>query len=431
MAEHRRASQPSPAKFVDSVSAEPVRIERIGADGDGVVELSPGKSLFLACTLPGELVQPGPAVKRGDGFAAEADIIEPSPDRVVPPCPHFGPCGGCSLQHWADAPYAAWKAGRAAAAIGLPTIALARTPPATRRRMDLAICRMGPTIQIGLHRRRSTDIVDMHACPILHPTLFALVQALRPVLLRLEGLKRLGEASVNLVDNGPDLLLRTDAPLTSRDRTALAAFAQANGVPRISTTKIGSVDIEPAATLSRPSLAFSGHATAVPSGTFLQASREGERAIVAAVLRMLPEKIKGPVTELYAGSGSLTHAIATRARVVAYEGDSPAVAAVRGAVNGRVTITVRDLARQPLVAAELKGAAAIVLDPPYNGAIAQMPALAASGAPIIYVSCNPGALTRDSRILLAAGYRLIAAEAVDQFLWSSQVETIALYRRPA
>ena len=295
--------------------------------------------------------------------------------------------------------------------------------------MDLAIRRLGPGIQIGLHRRRSTDVVDMLACPILHPTLFALVQALRPVLLRLDGLKSRGEASVNLVDNGPDLLLRTDADLTARDRTALAAFAQAHGVPRISATRIGSLDTEPAAALSRPMLTFNGHPTAIPTGTFLQASREGEHAIVAAVLRLLPEKIKGPIIELYAGSGSLTHAISTRGRVIAYEGDTAAAMAIRGAGNSRVTITVRDLARQPLVAADLKGAAAIVLDPPYNGAAPQMPALAASGLPIIYVSCNPGALTRDSRTLLVGGYKLIAAEAVDQFLWSSQVETIALFWR--
>ena len=374
-------------------------------------------------------MQPGPLIKRGDGFAADAEVIEPSPDRVAPPCPHFGPCGGCTLQHWADAPYAAWKAGRAAAALGLPTLPLARTPPATRRRMDLAIRRFGPGIQIGLHRRRSTDVVDMHACPILHPTLFALVQALRPVLLRLDGLKSRGEASVNLVDNGPDLLLRTDADLSARDRVALAAFAQANGVPRISATRIGSLDIEPAASLSRPMLTFDRHPTAIPPGTFLQASRDGELAIVAAVLRMLPEKVKGPIIELYAGSGSLTHALSARGRVIAYEGDVAAAAAVRGAGNSRVTMNVRDLARQPLMAADLKGAAAIVLDPPFNGAAPQMPALAASGVPIIYVSCNPGALTRDSRMLLAGGYRLIAAEAVDQFLWSSQVETIALFRR--
>ena len=356
-------------------------------------------------------------------------MIEASPDRVTPPCPHFGPCGGCTLQHWADAPYAAWKASRAAAALGLDTVPLARTPPATRRRMDLAIRRVGPAVEIGLHRRRSTDVVDMQACPILHPTLFALVGALRPVLRRLDGLRRLGEASVNLLDDGPDLLLRTDAPLTARDRTTLAAFADAAGVPRISAGRLGQAGNEPAAVLRRPRLIFASHDTAVPPGAFLQASREGEQAIVAAVERALPAKLKGPIVELYAGCGSLTHALAARSRVLAWEGDAAAVAALKGAGNGRVTVTMRDLARQPLTAGELKGAAAIVLDPPYNGAAAQMPALAASGVPIVYVSCNPGALTRDSRMLLAAGYRLTSAEAVDQFLWSTQVETIAAFQK--
>lgn len=423
MAGHRRASPPSAAE-----AAGPVRIDRIGADGDGVA-VAGERTLYLADTLPGEVVQPGLLIKRGDGYAGEAAVITPSPDRIDPSCPHFGPCGGCTLQHWAEAPYADWKASRAAAAIGLPTLPLARTPPGTRRRMDLGIRRMGDAVQIGLHRRRSRDVVDMQACPILHPTLFALVQALRPVLLRLEGLHRVGEASVNLLDNGPDLLLRTDADLTSRDRVTLATFARAHRVPRVSAGRIGQAGHEPAAAMERPVLDLSGHATAIPPGAFLQASREGERAIVEAVLRLLPERIKGPIVELYAGSGSLTHAIATRSRVVAFEGDAASVAALRGAGNGRVTATMRDLARQPLAAVDLKGAGAIVLDPPYSGAAPQMPALAASGLPIVYVSCNPGALTRDSRFLLAAGYRVHAAEAVDQFLWSAQVETVVAFRR--
>ena len=398
MAALKPASQPS--ADLAPVRVDPVLIDRIGADGDGLVTLGP-KTLYLPNTLPGELVQPTAPVRRGDGLTADATILEPSPDRVTPPCPHFGPCGGCTLQHWADAPYAAWKATRAATALGLPTLPLARTLPGTRRRMDLAARRMGAVIQIGLHRRRSTDIVDMHACPILHPTLFALVQALRPILLRLEGLHRQAEISVNLLDNGPDLLIRTDAPLTARDRTTLAAFAEAQSIPRISAGRIGSIEFEAAAMLRRPVIDFTGSITTTPPGAFLQASRPGERAIVAALLRLLPAKLKGPIIELYAGSGSLTHALATRSRVIAYEGDAPSVAALRGAANGRVTATLRDLARQPLAAPDLKGAAAIVLDPPYTGAIAQMPALAASGAPIVYVSCNPGALTRDSRILLA------------------------------
>ncbi len=403
----------------------PVRVERMGADGDGIARGPDDIPLFLANTLPGELVQPGVLTRRGDAFAAdEIAILEASPDRVDPPCPHFGPCGGCTLQHWQDEPYAAWKRARAAAAAGLPIATIAETPAGTRRRMDLAIRRETEAVRIGLHRRRSGDVVDMKSCPILHPKLFALVQALRPVLLRLEGLRRGGEAFVNLLDSGPDLLLRTDGPLSARDRAALAQFAAAQSIPRIYWGRTGELDIEPAAVLGPAAHAFAGRMTEPPPGAFLQASREGEQAIVAAVLAALPQRLKGKIVELFAGCGSLTHALADRAPVLAYEGDPAAVAAIRGAHNPRVTATMRDLARQPLRDADLKSAAAIVLDPPFAGAAAQMPALAASGVPIVYVSCNPVALARDAKTLLAAGYVPMSAAAIDQFLWSTQVETV-------
>ena len=177
-------------------------------------------------------------------------------------------------------------------------------------------------------------------------------------------------------------------------------------MPRISWTRRGQSGSEPACQLRPATNAFDGWATEIPPGAFLQASREGERAIMDAVLAALPAKLpaRAPIIELFAGCGSLTHALSTRGRVMAYEGDLAAVTALRRAGNPRVTPVHRDLARQPLRAPELKGAGAIVLDPPYAGAAAQMPALAASGLPIVYVSCNPGALARDARVLLAAGY---------------------------
>ena len=406
----------------------------MGADGDGVASLPGGASLFLPDTLPGELVQPGPLSRRGEGWTADATVLEPALDRVTPPCPHFGPCGGCTLQHWQDKGYAAWKTSQVVDALrrmggpALP-VALARTPPAARRRMDLAIRRDGPGLLIGLHRRRSRDIVDMHACPILHPTLFGLIQALRPVLRRLQGLKREGSAVVNLLDSGPDLLLRTDAELTAGDRTLLTALANAHGLPRISWAPglaRGSQGApEPACLLRPATTAFTGVETPIPPGAFLQASREGEAAIVAAVLAALPPlPPKARILELFAGCGSITHALATRARVQAYEGDADAYAALRRAANPRVLVAQRDLARQPLQAAELKGAGAIVLDPPHGGALAQMPALAASGIPIVYVSCNPAALARDGRVLLQAGYQVSSVSAIDQFLWSARVESV-------
>ncbi|HEY0207066.1 MAG TPA: class I SAM-dependent RNA methyltransferase [Acetobacteraceae bacterium] len=406
----------------------------MGADGDGVSTLPGGVSLFFPDTLPGELVQPGTLSRRGEGWTGGSTVLEPALDRVVPPCPHFGPCGGCTLQHWRDDSYAAWKVGQVTDAMrrmGGPVlpIGMARTPPNARRRMDLAIRRDGPAIRIGLHRRRSRDIVDMQACPVLHPALFALIQALRPVLRRLQGLKRDGSAVVNLLDSGPDLLLRTDAELTSGDRTLLTALANAHGLPRISWAPglaRGSQGApEPACLLRPATTALSGVDTPIPPGAFLQASREGEEAIVAAVLAALPPlAAKARILELFAGCGSITHALATRARVQAYEGDLAAYTALRRAANPRVLAAHRDLARQPLQAAELKGAGAIVLDPPHGGALAQVPALAASGIPVVYVSCNPAALARDGRVLLQAGYQAVSAAAVDQFLWSARVESV-------
>ncbi len=90
----------------------------------------------------------------------------------------------------------------------------------------------------------------------------------------------------------------------------------------------------------------------------------------------------------------------------------------------------RDLVRQPLTAKELAGAAAIVLDPPYAGAAAQMPAIAASvRGRVIYVSCNPAALARDARVLRDAGYALSSATPVDQFLWAAAVESVCVFER--
>lgn len=424
MAAPRRVSPPSAGE-----TSGPVRVERIGADGDGIAAGPGGKPLFLANTLPGELVQPGKLTRRGEGFAATAEILEASPDRVVPPCPHFGPCGGCTLQHWRDEAYAGWKSSRSAHAVAAAPPALARTPPGARCRMDLGILRAAGMVRIGLHRRRSAEIVDMHACPILHPALFRVVQALRPVLERLDGLRRQGEASINLLDSGPDLLLRTDAQLSAADRAALADLAQCQSMPRVSWARLGESGAEPAATLRPAVTTFSGWTTQVPPGAFLQASREGEEAIVDAVLRALPARLKGGMVELFAGCGSLTHALSTRGRVTAYDSDPAAVASLRRAGNPRVRAVMRDLGRQPLSAAELKGAAAIVLDPPYAGAAPQMPALAATGVPIVYVSCNPGALARDARALSASGYRVATLAAIDQFLWSAHVETVVGFVR--
>ncbi|MEO9190983.1 MAG: RsmD family RNA methyltransferase, partial [Acetobacteraceae bacterium] len=370
--------------------------------------------------------------------ASAAPPAESGAPRVIPACQHFGSCGGCVAQHLPDPAYAAWKAAQVEAALrragfpAVPAAPLARTPPGTRRRMDLALRRVGATVAVGLHRARSEEVIDLLECPVLHPALFALFAPLRGLLPGFGGLRREGSAIANLLDSGPDLVLRTDAALTPRDRMGLTGFARENRLARVSWMGRDGV-AEPIAILRPPTMTFGGVGVTVPPGAFLQASKEGEAAIVAAVLAGLPESLPGRarIADLYAGCGTLTFAVARRARVSAFEGDEAAVtaliAAARHAQDVRVEVRKRDLARQPLGPAELAAFAAVVLDPPHAGAVAQVQAIAAARVPlVIYVSCNPAALARDARVLAAAGYRADCVTVVDQFLWSARVESVAV-----
>lgn len=363
-------------------------------------------------------------------------VIEPGPERVTPPCPHFGACGGCVAQHMGDAAYAAWKSEQVGTALrraGFPDVPLAplvRTPPGGRRRMDLALRRAGGQVIVGLHRARSAEVVDISVCGVLDPTLTALIAPLRRLLAGMSGLWRQGSAVVNLLDGGPDLLLRTDAPLKLPDRLALTAFARTHGLPRVSWAARDDAP-EPVCILRPPVVTLSGVVAAPPPGAFLQASAAGEAAIVAAVLAGLPAPMppRARIAELYAGCGTLTFALARHARVCAWEGDPAALAALAKAARQAglaVEARQRDLARQPLT--DLAGFAAVVLDPPHAGAAAQVAAIATARVPcVVYVSCNPAALARDARGLAAAGYRLTCLTPIDQFLWSARVESVAAF----
>ncbi|TDH58651.1 class I SAM-dependent RNA methyltransferase [Dankookia rubra] len=416
-------------------------IEALGAGGDGIARQG-GKAVFLPGTLPGEQVRARLLGKRGDALLAEAEaVLAPSPDRVAPPCPHFATCGGCVVQHLADAPYAAWKRARLVEALsragfpGAPVGPLERTPPMTRRRADLAL-RRGPggAVLVGFHGRGSDAVTDLSTCLVLDPRIVALFEPLRGLLRRLAALKREGSAVVNLLETGPDLLLRTDGVLDAPARSLLAAFATEHGIPRIAWAQNNGLP-ETAAQQGPVSLRLVGVPVAPPPGAFLQASPAGEAAIVAAVLAGLPAKLppRAAIADLFAGLGTLSFPLATRARVTAFEGVTESVAALSaaaGKAGAKVQAVRRDLDRQPLIAKELQAYAAVVLDPPFSGAAAQVPLLARSSVPrIIYVSCNPAALARDAQVLAQGGYKVLAAAPVDQFLWSPHLESVVVFAR--
>ncbi len=404
----------------------------MGLAGDGQARLPDGGDCFVPLALPGETVR---AQVDRSRVSLEA-VLTASPDRVTPPCPHFAECGGCALQHWADAPYAAWKAaklGEALSRAGFADVAVApmqRSPLHERRRADLAFRRSTTGLALGFHARGSSQVVALDSCEILDPRLVALFAPLRELLRRLPAVQKDGSAVLNLLDSGPDLLLRTDGPLDHHGRAALAAFANEHGLRRIAWAR-GAGLPEMAAQLGAVHITLSGVRVAPAPGAFLQASPAGEAAIIAAVMAGLPKKLgpKARIAELYAGIGTLSFPLSQRARVTAYEGSPEAVVALQAASGShRIQVERRDLDRRPLLPLDLKVFQVVVLDPPFAGAAEQVGQLARAKVPhIIYVSCNPAALGRDAALLRKAGYRVVAATPIDQFPYSPHLEAVVAF----
>jgi len=412
-------------------------VDRLGSSGDGIATLPDGRSLYLAGVLPGESVLAEAAARRGDGF--EGIVLErqsSSPDRTQPPCPRFGTCGGCALQHLSEARYLAWKQGLLADALaraGAADVAIAPlrpAAPAERRRADFALRRQGRSLEVGFHAARSTTIVPIEPCLVLDPALVRLARDLAIGLAPTGLPRRDGEAIANLTDTGIDLLIRGDGELDLRAREALAGFAQTADLARLSWAGKGR-EPEPLVQRRNIRLAFADVAVEPPPGAFLQASRAGEAAIVEAMLAALaPLPDRARVLELHAGIGTLSFPLARHFRVTAMEGDAASVAALADAArSARIPLVTerRDLVRRPPLPAELGAAQAVVLDPPRAGAAEVARALAGSRGPdrVVYVSCAPMTLARDARLLAEGGFRLVSAVPVDQFLWSPHLEVVA------
>jgi len=412
-------------------------IEAIGARGDGLCTLE-DRPVFVPFTVPGDRVRARISGEHQGGFRAEAvELLAEGPGRASPPCPHFGVCGGCALQHLDDALYADWKqalVGRALAQRGvtdIPVAPLRRVSQQTRRRMVLAAMVNGGRLRLGLHERARHEIVDMQTCLLVTPGLLALLPPLRTVLgvLLAEGEK--AEVTVNETDTGMDVLILSRTAPAMAAREALADMAQSADLARLSwglTPRPGDpLEPEPVAIRRPAALTFGQVTVEPPPGGFLQPTAEGEKLLVEAVLAGVPEGT-ARVADLYAGCGTFTFPLADRCRVHAVEEDGAALAALwtaarRADLAGRVSVEERDLARDPLLPEELNDFDAVVFDPPRTGAREQATTLAASTVPaVVAVSCNPATFARDARILIDGGFALVEVVPVDQFPWSGHLE---------
>jgi 23S rRNA (uracil1939-C5)-methyltransferase len=414
-------------------------VETIGARGDGVARDGRGP-VYVPFTVPGDRVRAQIEEVRGEGRAATViEMIAPGPGRAAPPCRHFGVCGGCALQHLEAALYAETKTTILRAALAhhgvadAPLRPLKLLPPGTRRRVRLALSRPARKAAapiVGFSQRASHDLVDLSACAVLTPKLFALVGPLRALSGELLRSGEAGHATLQLAESGIDALL--DLP-RAPDLTALeslAAFAEAQDLGRLLWRVPGG---EPTLVAQRRPVrvVVGGTPVDLPPESFLQATSEAEAALTEAVGAAVGPAAR--IADLFAGIGTFAFALAGQARVHAVEGWAPAVAAItqaarRAALAERVTAECRDLQRRPLDADELAGFDAIVFDPPRVGAKAQAAALARTRVPrLAAVSCNPASFARDARILIAGGYHLVAVQPIDQFVWSPHIELVATF----
>lgn len=428
-------ASPPPSLSSARLPQQLATIEGLGRSGDGIARLEDGRLVFVPGTLPGERV-----LLRLSGDQVELlERQNDSPSRAKPSCAIADSCGGCALQHMTLPAILAWKTDRVRQALEragfspLPEPTVFQAPPSTRRRMDFALQRVEGGVILGLHARGG-DPVDMKDCELLHPELAALLAPLRTVLASLGALTGQGSLIVNLLDSGPDLTLETSTPLSGSDRIKLADFARAWNIPRISWRSAPGKTLETVAQWKPVFHTFGETRVSPPPAAFMQATRETEAAIKDAVLAGLPAlNRKDRIFELYAGCGTLTFPLGQRGVVQAYEGSKDAADALIAGTHGtRVTGQTRDLNRQPLLPQDFKHARAVVLDPPYAGAGAQIAPLARSDVrDVIYVSCNPVALEADLSHLAKAGFDVLSWTVVDQFLWSTEVESVIVLTRDA
>jgi 23S rRNA (uracil1939-C5)-methyltransferase len=406
-----------------------LNIHAVGALGDGLAD----GGAFAPFTLPGERV----LARVENGRAEVVEWLDVSPDRVDPPCPHFGECGGCALQHWASAPYLTWKVDlirEALARVGLETDILPpfAAPPGSRRRLALHARRQGRGAVLGFKARRSWRLAPIDVCVIADERLVAALPLLRRLAEPfLEHPKSAPTLHVTVTETGLDIdvtgVERRGGGLSADARMRAAATAGEGDVARV--TLAGEILYQ-----ARPALVRIGGATvALPPGGFLQAVAAAEQALVAFALAAASAARR--VADLYCGVGAFTFPLAAIAPVTAADASGPAIASLKASLAtapglSPIDASVRDLDRRPVLAEELRKTDVVVFDPPRAGAAAQSAEIARSAVPrAVAVSCNLTTFVRDAKILTDGGFTLQRLLPVDQFLWSPHIELVGLFNR--
>lgn len=426
--QRKKKSAPPPA-----VTAE-VMIKNLGAKGDGL-------ATYEDCTVHIPFTAPGDEILArviGDRGILQ-EIISSSPNRVDPVCPHFGECGGCALQHIAPPYQSEWKMERVSQALsregieGVSILPSPAIPHNTRRRATFSVHRFDTDYTIGFKARNTHRIIPLEECHLLDQSLFEARLLISPIIDKLPNGWNEFTIQINKCNSGFDFNLNTKGEVTDLDVSFIeqaATLFRDGGIIRFS------VNAEVLFAFGDAYLEFEDIPIAIPPGAFLQASEEGQQALLKAVRAVLSthDVSEGDqLADLFCGCGAFALPLSRAYEIHAvdnhYEGVGAMVTAYKQQAGFKnLTGEVRDLFRQPLLPDELASFQVVLFDPPRAGAPAQAKQMAQTDIPLIIgVSCNPASFARDARLLAKGGYTLTQVQLVDQFAWSPHIELVGSF----
>ena len=411
-----------------------VTVNDLDPFGQGVARHN-GKTLFIPGLLPQESADV--AITEDKKQYAKAQVkrrLNDSPDRVTPRCPHFGICGGCQQQH---ASIGLQQRSKRAALSRLMnndvTEVIADTPWGYRRRARLSLNYQPKTqqFQMGFRKAASNEIVDVRQCPILVPQLEALLPDLRACLGSLQGIRHLGHVELVQAGSGTLMILRHTAPLSAQDNEKLERFSHSKG---LSLYLAPQSEILETVSAQTPWYESNGLRLNFSPRDFIQVNEGVNQKMVASALAWLDVQPGDRVLDLFCGMGNFTLPLATRAAsVVGVEGVPALVEKGRenAQQNGLHNVTFfhenleEDVTRQPWAK---NGFDKVLLDPARAGAAGVMQhIIKLQPGRIVYVSCNPATLARDSEALLRAGYQIQRLAMLDMFPHTGHLESMVLF----
>tara|TARA_B100000686_G_C16765086_1_gene961241 strand:+ start:833 stop:2095 length:1263 start_codon:yes stop_codon:yes gene_type:complete len=404
-------------------------VERLGALGDGIVNTR-DSTLFIPNALPGETVRINKIKRERTGLRAViSEVVQSSPNRVIPPCKHFNECGGCVAQHMGVDFYQKWKLslvnnvlnGR----IFFPnSSSLLSVDKSTRRRLRMAFVRLKGEVILGFRKARSKKIVDITHCPIATNGINSFITKLRCFLF--QGPKS-GEITITEGSNGFDVLISAAQEPTHELRKLAADFCCSTNVIRLAW-RIQGQEPELFLLVDKPQIFFGPAKVEFPVNCFLQPTEQGESFLREFSYQAICDAAS--IIDLYAGCGTFSIPLAMAGkRVHSVEINPEQVEVIQvNAQNLKLTAQVRDLRRQPISQTQLDNFDVAIINPPRAGAVEQIKKLSQSKLKhILYISCNPKSFVRDAEILINGNFQLCAMQAIDQFLWSFHIEIAALF----